>query len=64
MKKLWDDPKLIDLSRAKPEEAILTFSGCHGTGPEADQSEKHTGCDYPPTKTVPCGTQCLQVSPS
>ena len=64
MKKSWEDPKLIVLSRAKPEEAILTFTGCHGTGSEADQSEKHTGCDYPPSPDVPCGTPCSIPSPS
>jgi len=65
MKKPWEDPKLIVISRARPGESILTFAGCKGTGSEADQSEKHTGCDYPPpTPGKPCVGACFTIHPS
>ena len=66
MKKSWDDPKLIVLNRATPDEAILDLMGCHQAGPGygTGQDMAKGGCLDSDATTDPCSSLCESLQPS
>ena len=58
MKKIWQKPKLIILSRGRPEEFVL--AGCKMAGTSVATKNKNKG-RY--TAQV-CGTACKEISTS
>ncbi len=54
MKKVWEKPVLIVLTRSKPEEMVL--NGCKGGSVWNSSSTIYEFCTQPPgTANVPCG---------
>ena len=58
MKKIWQKPKLIILSRGRPEEFVL--AGCKMAGTSVQTRNKNKGC----YTLQACGTPCNLISTS